>query len=182
MNFISKNWFFIFLTLLVINLTQLLISIDKLELIPSTFLTAITAALAYLAYIYNREKIRLDLFEKRWDIYTRVIDYCSVVSTYASLRYDFTNQESQDNIRRGIQAAHESFRGIGFHKSKALFGDDVNNLFSRLSKSYAFLVSFDRNAERAREYTEELSFTFNIAKDLPDIMKPYLYFGNYKNN
>lgn len=178
----AQEYFFLSAGVLAAVSTALLFYLGKPELVPQLWTSIIVAILSYWACTFTAEKLRLDLFERRFDIYKNTLEYCSTVFAYASLE---RREENREHIDRAIEAAHESFRGIGYHKTKALFGDDIVALFNRLNTSYAYISTF--GSERARgqnfdsaEYWRHVNETIKISEELPALFKNYMYFGDHK--
>jgi hypothetical protein len=140
------------------------------------------AFLAYWATYFNSERLRLELFDKRFEIYERVVEFSSIVLKHGSLR---STKASEDDVERAIRAAHESFRGIGFHKARALFGPDIANLFKEVNDSFAYIMTFQdvppsQPSYVPDRYREHVLKIVSIAEGLPDHFRPYLYFGDYR--
>ncbi len=155
----------------------LLYYIDKWELIPQLWVSVAVAMLTYWACYSTSEKLRLDLFDKRFEVYSKTLEYCGVVLRHASLN---PNQNNHDEIEKAQAPAHESFRGIGYHKARALFGPDIQELFSKLNDSYAYISAFAHKKDET--YHKHLTQTMEIARKLPDHFKPYMYFGDIKQS
>lgn len=180
---IRANCFFSLLILIISISTLMLFCINKSENIPALWLSGFALGFSYNAYIYTKEKFRLDLLDKRWEIYENTLEFCSLVTQYGSLTPTGQNDEK---INQAIQAAHESFRGIGYHKTRALFGKDIYQLFEKLNESYAFLRSnikapsdpnkHDAWAEKTHQHD---IFIWETVNSLPEVFKPYIYFGDY---
>jgi len=155
----------------------------KPELIPQAWLSLLVLLISYWAYHVSANKLRLDLFDKRFQIYERTLIYCSTVLSYANLEI---NDENRDHIADAISAAHESFRGIGLHKAKALFGPDIVKMFDELNESYAYIQTYGRQEMRngndfdADTYYRHVVRTVEMADKLPEAMKAYIYFGDVK--
>lgn len=151
------------------------------ELVPQLWVSVLTLALSYLAAAYTVEKFRLDLLDRRFEIYRKTLEFCSIILQEGDLAVNDRNREA---IQQAIAAAHESFRGIGFHKSKALFGDDINDVFKELSDCYSHIQAFGGNRQgdqRAiEEFWRKVTYVVDMSSKLPDLFKPYLYFGDYK--
>ncbi len=176
-------FFFFILSLLVIS-TAWFVQINKSELIPGFCVSVIALGLTYWACIYSKEKFRLDLLDKRFEIYTKTLEFCSRVAAGGTLQVRLNNQK---NIERAIKAAHESFRGIGYHKTRALFGNEIWDLFDKLNDSYAALIAYgdgSSNDEEGQKFakltSDALLDIISISNDLPNHFKSYVYFGNYK--
>ena len=159
------------------------------EQIPTFTFTAITAGFAYQAYRYTKEKFRLDLFEKRWEMYENVMSFHAIFNRNKGLAIKSNNQEEIENV---IRVAYGSFRGIGWHKTQLLFGDDIHMFFEGIERIYSKYISMDGDHEAAIVLFGTTEEKFSRIKDmnvieeglnnLPKIFAPYLYFGDYKSN
>jgi hypothetical protein len=176
----SKGFFAAALAVAIVS-TALLFWLGKPELVPQLWISVIVAILSYWACSFTAEKLRLDLFDRRFEIYSKTLAYCSAVMTHASLE---ANERNKDDIRRAIDAAHESFRGIGYHKTRALFGPDIVKLFDELNSSYAYIATWggreDRRGYDADKYWGYVNRTVEIATRLPEYFARYVYFGDHK--
>lgn len=170
---IKANWFFTLLILVITISTLVLFCINKPENIPALWLSGFALGFSYNAYVYTKEKFRLELFDKRWDIYQNTLEFCSRVTEQGSLR---RREGNDDQILKALLNAEGSFRGIGYHKTRALFGKDIWNLFDKLSKSFSYLRSGGISPEKEEE---TLNFVWETVNKLPEIFKPYVYFGDY---
>ena len=105
-----------------------------------------------------------------------------MVTKFGRIRRNSKDEKEKEEVIKGLIEAHSSFRGIGYHKTKALFSNDIHDYFDSINESYAWLISFD--GVRNKNYDQEMSHLLNIvdtSKKLPDLMRPYVYFGEYKN-
>ena len=164
--------------------TVLLIHYDKPELVPQFWVSVIVLYVSYWGLVFTHEKLRLDLFEKRFIIYDHVLDYCSILSELGTLE-ESPETERAAEIEKAIKAAHESFRGGGFHRAKALFGSDIERLFNEMNESFAIIVSEGHKRSRGQTYNAErywkhVKLTVDQARQLPDHFRSYVYFGDYK--
>jgi hypothetical protein len=155
------------------------------DTVPAIVLGGVTCIISYAAYRFSREKVRLDLFEKRWAIYEKTLDFCSLVEREGTLKRTTENAEI---IQKATEAAHASFRGIGWHQTRALFGPDIHRLFDELNREYTWLLSHSRPpaGEKARldwanREHDALIFIGKAARDLPEAFRPYMYFGDIKS-
>ena len=185
-SFIARTGFYFLLAVVLLCLSALLIDVKKYELLPATLFSAITALFSYWAYKFSEDKFRLDLFDKRWEVYEHTLEFCSLVTQQGTLKI---TQENRDQIVAAIKAAGNSFRGTGWHKTRALFGEEIHSLFEQLNQSYAWLsANSDRpsnpsgSVEWAQKMYDNSMFIWNTVQTLPDIFKPYIYFGDYKNS
>lgn len=186
----EKSTFQFCLLALITTSIAFLILDDKAENIPSVLFSGLAAFFAFHAYLFTKEKFRLDLLEKRWSVYEETLKFCSTVLTYGGLPSykDSPDKEAQNKaIIAALIAADASFRGIGYHKTRSMFGKDIEDLFSKLNESYSWIVSHQnvspaKAAEQAEEETKHLKFIWETVNTLPDLFKPYVYFGDYRNN
>ena len=182
----KRNWFYISLGLLVLTISGLLFYAGKPEIIATLWISAIALALSYNAYVFTKEKFRLDLLERRFEIYQDLLKFCSLFATHATLR---SNDSNKEDVSEAHKAAHRSFRGIGHHKSKILFGGDIHALMDKLNVSYSFLNAQAERPDDPNEHQtwlqktyEHTGFIVELIGKLPDIFKPYVYFGDYKGD
>lgn len=183
--FSEENLAIICLTIVILVSFVIFYSQDKWDALPPFFLTCVTSIFSFFAYKHSQEKFRLDLLERRFEIYKNALEFCSHIVKKGNLKYDEANKEE---FQKALIAAHESFLGIGLHKTKSLFGKDINDLFDEISDHYSWLISFDEtpdNVEERREWVKEkhyrLKNMWHIINTLPEHFRPYIYFGEYKN-
>lgn len=162
-------------TVVFIFFCPILWTIGKLEYVPTSLGALITAMFAFLAYRFSKEKFRLDLSQHRWAIYESLMAFCSLA------------MQSGLKSEQAIKAAEGSFRGMGYHRSLALFGEDIAELFKKLNESYSWLNSFSTGPagnlshnEWAEKTLAHESFIWETVNKLPEHFKEYLYFGDYK--
>ena len=146
----------------------------------------ITACFAYLAYCFSWQRFRLDLLDKRWEVYENILMFCSCVLAYGGLPKDVEHDTGEDvrkteNIRKALSSASESFRGPGLHKAKSLFGEDVYDTLDKLSAAFAWFVSDPTSAGWEERKHEQLRILQDLSNRLPEIFKPYIYFGDYRH-
>ena len=174
--------FYVALAVIALISSKIIIVDGKSELLPTLWISVIAAGLSFNSYVYAKEKFRLDLLDKRWVIYEKTLEFCSVVIRHATL---VPNERNQDSIFQGMQAAEACFRGIGYHKTLALFDADINDVFKKLNESYAWLSSghtFQSDPNFAANKNRHVMFVWDTANKLPDLFKPYVYFGDYKRH
>ena len=162
--------------------TALMIGVAKYDLLPQLWVSLVVAFLAYWAAYFTSERLRLDLFDKRFEIYEKAIEFSSVVMKHGSLR---STAASSDDVGRAIREAYESFRGIGYHKARALFGVDIADLFKEINDSFTYVIAFQDAAVSEVSYApdryhERVLNIVSIAERLPDDLRPCLYFGDYR--
>jgi hypothetical protein len=178
----EKNFVPVIVCIFVVSFL-ILIGTSKLELLPSVILGCITAIFAFCAYKYTKEKFRLELFEKRWEVYKNISIFCSIVKKYNRLRHDLhTNKNTTEDLRKAYDAIGKSCKGEGYHSRSLLFSDDVQDTFKKLDIIYAFLYNFYEHNLHEEGERGHLSNLIKIYEDLPNLFKPYLYFGDYRND
>jgi hypothetical protein len=166
------------ITLFGLIMTCLLIYADKLEQIPTLWIALLAMLFSYSAYLFSKDRFRLDLLDRRFELYEKTLEFCSIVFSHGSLK---PTDQNNEQIERAIKAAHESFRGIGCHKARALFGDDIYELFQSLNKSFSHIMTYQHIENRDQmAYWGHVTHIADMTSKLPDHFKPYVYFGDYK--
>ena len=151
--------------------------------ISTIFISCVALFFSYCAYRFSRERFRLELLDKRWEVYEQVLKFCSVVMTHGGLPghgNEDKNEWRNESVLSGLKAAHESFRGIGYHKARSLFGEDIHDEFDRLNKTFAWLVSKPRPNDWVEIEHKHIKYVIETATNLPKLFKPYVYFGDFK--
>ncbi len=182
----EKNFVPVIVCIFVVSFV-ILIGTSKLELLPSVILGCITAIFAFCAYKYTKEKFRLELFEKRWEVCQHINVFCSIVIKYGDLPKlgkpeDKDYEERKQDIIEYQNAAAKSFKGEGYHLRSLLFSKDTEDTFKKLNEAYGFLSNpylHSNDPYTAEDHILKLS---RIYEDLPELFKPYLYFGDYRND
>lgn len=165
------------------NALSIFILVEKnSDQIPTLLISSIALGFSYYAYLFSKEKFRLDLLARRWEIYEQVLKFCSVVAIHGGLPKHGTDEAINQSVVSGLQAAHESFRGIGIHKTKSLFGPEIHEKFEKLNQMYAWFVARPRSGNWAEKEHKHLSEIFNTIEELPKLFKPYVYFGDYRSD
>ncbi|HEF4768679.1 hypothetical protein [Burkholderia multivorans] len=85
-------------------------STSLITALPTILISAYVAWIAYQQHRTNREKLRLDLYDRRFGVYTASIDFYHVLSSY-----DEANEQHQEAHRAFVKAMRES---------RFLFGQD----------------------------------------------------------
>lgn len=174
-DWIILSWKPVLVCLLLIGIVVFVL-IGKTENIPS-FISGIgTLAVAAWGLYYTREKVRLDLFEKRWEIYENTVKFCSHVQTHAAIRQE--TKMSPEEAKEFREILQGSFRGLGYHKYRHLFGKDVSSIMDSLNDCYSILVAYRNKGYVTEEEDEAVRTVYRIAEKLPDLFAPYLYFGD----
>jgi hypothetical protein len=177
----EKNFVPVIVCIFVVSFL-ILIGTSKLELLPSVILGCITAIFAFCAYKYTKEKFRLELFEKRWEVYRNIAKFCSNAAIYGDLSPKPDNEDKEKIRKEAYDAMGKSFKGEGYHLRSLLFSNDVEDTFEELNQAYAFLSSHYLPSNQPFEWSDHLLKLSKIYEDLPNLFKPYLYFGDYRND
>ena len=74
----SNNIFLIYGFVVFIG-TIFLSIIDKIENLPIFFVSVVALGFTHLSYYNSREKFRLDLFDKRYEIYRNSVEFCKYI-------------------------------------------------------------------------------------------------------
>jgi hypothetical protein len=99
---------FLAFTFLVTVATVLLFWFGKPELVPQLWVSAVVALLSYLACVFSAEKLRLDLFDRRLEIYRKTLEYCSTVLAYASLVFCGGHLNLSANMIQRADGTHDT--------------------------------------------------------------------------
>ncbi|MBL1147369.1 MAG: hypothetical protein HND56_02885 [Pseudomonadota bacterium] len=153
------------------------------DIIDSNIVFGIVAVVfSFLAYRHTKERFRLDLLDKRWEVYEKVLEFCSRVTQYGGLpKHCDDDEERNKSILAALMASESSFRGIGYHKARSLFGTDIHGKLDKLDKAYSFFITYQDNShDKHDQQRAHLSFVWETVNDLPEIFKPYIYFGDFK--
>ncbi|MDE0724573.1 MAG: hypothetical protein OSB62_07735 [Alphaproteobacteria bacterium] len=142
--------------------------------------------ISYHAHRISKAKINHELFEKRWEIYTNMGTFCSVVSQEGGLpRISELMPDTEENKRklrakkRFFESAEKAFVGVGYHRVRILFGNDIVEYAEELSSAYAWFSSYEPEDEGyAKGRMSHAKKLAEINKNLPEIFKDYLYFGD----
>ncbi|WP_175947658.1 hypothetical protein [Burkholderia pyrrocinia] len=107
--------------------------------IPTILISAYVAWVAYQQYRTNREKLRLDLYDRRFGVYTASIDFYHVLSSY-----DEANQQHQEAHRDFVKAMRES---------RFLFGQDseIVSILEEMHTRAARIMGYKTHGKELRE-------------------------------
>ena len=162
--------------------------IDKIENLPTFFVSVVALGFTHLSYYNSREKFRLDLFDKRYEIYRNSVEFCKYIIRYGGL----PDAEKQKDARRDFESiVNQSFQRDGDHLATFLFGDDIADLYNKFNKIYAFFSTYSINVIREISDPEErnriqllkfehLKYLNDIVTKMPDIFSKYMNFSKFK--
>lgn len=172
------------LALLLVGGAALFYALNKTEYFPTFCISMITLSFSYYAYLFSKEKFRLDLLDKRWEAYEQIVDFCKKVSAYGGFPKETQNKFQEQEVYEAFISAIYLFNGMGAHKVKSLFGEDVQKEFQKLRDHYVYFVTRreadQKNAWLDKEGVTRLEDVLTISQNLPSTLKSYMYFGDYK--
>lgn len=184
--FRERNWAIIIGTLSLGGGFWIFYCLNKFENVPTFFLAWIASIFAYLSFNNVREKIRLELFEKRFSSYQGCLHVCSLILKNGNIPDAKKFLEEREAFEK---SANESFRGYGYHFSYFLFGNDIKDLYNEVNRIYSHLSAYSDKAiselhgERRLEAIEKrhkyLERTWEITQQMPASFSKYLDMGDY---
>ncbi len=148
--------------------------------IITLILGSITSFFAFLAYLNTRHKFRLELLDKRWGVYRATTEFCGLVFRYGRIPRYGDDGVDEAELDRLHNAAHNSFRGEGFHLTKILFGKDIQEKFDELNLAYAWLVSFPPSSDNAEKHQQQMEIVIQLTNEMPSLFAPYMNFGQFR--
>ncbi len=153
------------------------VSVDLNNFI-ATILSIFTVIISFGAYKHTQEQFRLNLLDKRYEIYGNLYDFFKFVNSN-------TNIYEKDMTPEAYYTMHDlvckSFLGEGYHKSLALFGKDVEEFLGKVRMTYIYLRDNSPSGQNLREYTTNYVALREMQVELADIFRAYVYFGDHKN-
>ncbi|MDR0241198.1 MAG: hypothetical protein LBJ65_06305 [Burkholderia sp.] len=114
-------------------------STSLITALPTILISAYVAWIAYQQHRTNREKLRLDLYDRRFGVYTASIDFYHVLSSY-----DEANEQHQEAHRAFVKAMRES---------RFLFGQDseIVSILEEMHTRAARIMGYKTYKKRLRE-------------------------------
>jgi len=153
-------------------------------IVVTIVISILTLFISWLVYQHSRNTFSLQLLESRYKVYKEILNFCSNFSKYLEF-----NKENYEAIR---SAAIKSFKGEGYYFTASLFGEDIQSTLEKLNEIYTFfhtdmeIQTFGENnsfkQENILKWHEYTRFIVNLYENLPEIFKPYIYFGDYRIN
>jgi hypothetical protein len=148
-------------------------------------ISVVSACVAFAAWRTSREKLRLDLYNRRFDIYSRALDLLHILETWqpSEQEKNSTSLQQSPDLEKAQRAFTKASREAQF-----LFDDasGVHKLLEQMHADVIAVIGFKRDigpkmrgAELAVEnqkFTERLSRIYGAAPLLEKGMKKYLDF------
>jgi hypothetical protein len=135
----------------------------------------VVVLISFLQWRTNREKLRLDLYQKRFEIYSRLLDFSEALSKWRSL-----SEIDRQNFKNSFIKA--------LNESSFLFPDKsgVHALLQKFGEDTQYIVNFDSsvfedatNEERKSQYkafNDCIRKSDGIIKELKENLRPFLSF------
>jgi len=149
------------------------------DVFPTFCIAYIAIFFSYHGYVFSKEKFRADLLEKRLQFNDDLICFLSICFN------DAKDQNKKNDL------ANKCIQGLGIHKAKSLFGEEVIDFLNRLHNCYVIIqtyktpesrlsISYNENKDELQKYKTAVAILSNAPNLLPSLFAPYIYFGNYK--
>lgn len=131
--------------------------------------TGITACFSYEGYRYNKEKFRLELFEKRWEVYEAAYAY---LNAWINLPFD---ADPHGKMLMDIETLYNkaSLALMVFGKEVSPTIDLIFDLHQKAEDGFSYTVDEEKQADNIRAK--------NHLSQMLKMFSPYLYFGDYKS-
>lgn len=168
-----ETHFHLLLAAITIVGTLLCFWVSRLEILPTFYVSIVSLVIVYRSGLDSRNKLRLELYQARYKIYEGLIKYASATLVTATSNED------------AVKAAHESFRGLPYHTTQFLFGEDIKQYFDEINSAFSYMVShkeaphdINQHQKWVKETYENLNKISNIVNEAPKLFYKYLYFGD----
>jgi hypothetical protein len=122
----------------------------------------------------SEDKLRIELFDRRFDIYLQLSKYINHISTHGNMDY-----EAHDQLIAGLTSA------------KFLFGKDMNEYFEKLriegiklksiSEVFQHLSPGEQRSKLVNERSEIFRMFMEQYEEAPRRFEPYIGFGKLKS-
>jgi hypothetical protein len=145
------------------------ICFELIKSLPTALIALIVAIISYHQWRVSKAKLKLDLFDRRYEIFMK---------TWKILSGVVSNGTRTENL--GLGTPFNNF----LPEAKFLFGKDVSNYLDEVSNKWAKLhgiEGMDRASEYAAEKTVLLTYFHDQAeKGVKEVFGPYLNFDEWK--
>jgi|HubBroStandDraft_1064217.scaffolds.fasta_scaffold22041_3 hypothetical protein len=156
-----------------------------MHITAAVVISVVSACLAFAAWRTSREKLRLDLYNRRFDIYSRTLDLLHALENWhpSELEKNSTSLQQSPELEQAQRAFVKASREAQF-----LFDDasGIPKLLEQMHADVIAMIGFKRDivpklrgeafiAEN-QKFTERLSRVYAVAPLLEKGMKKYLDF------
>lgn len=142
--------------------------------IATTFVAGYVARISRQQWLTNREKLRLDLYDRRFKIYVRVLDFYNAVILW-------DGSEAQQALKAPFTQAFRESRFL-FPRSSGIF-----SFLKEFSERAFFIVNFDQLKEiksvdpqefarQGQRRTENVNWILESMVRFEDKLEPFLNF------
>lgn len=142
---------------------------------PTTIIAFISASISYFQYKTNKDKLLLDLYNKRFEVYSQLIDLY--------LAY-YKNTDDSEGVA-SFKTSRNTF--VKYHRESQFLFDEESGVYSKITtllEELNFLAAFleDPNLSCEGAIGQRKSNSHKkldtLMHEIETAMKPYLYFGN----
>ena len=142
-----------------------------------------TSMFSLFAYKYTREKLRLDLFDKRLEAISSISAFISTAVNHINVSLGVRGTSFKTNDFYNTSAS--AFGGVNLHKLFLLFGHDLHDVFHFLwsvrgSLVLEGLIDGNCRAENRDKWERHRTKLYEIHNNLYKTFASYVYFGDYK--
>ena len=138
---------------------------NKSEILPVFFVSLISAGVVYGTAQDSKNKLRLELFEKRYEIYEELMKI---------LLYVQFNHKNDVEMKEVM--VRDFCYNLKYHKISLMFGAEIEEQLRNLFSELRNIISRQKEGEGAEVC---LCMEDMINKTIT-LFKPYLYFGDIK--
>jgi len=156
-----------------------------MHITAAVVISVVSACVAFAAWRTSREKLRLDLYNRRFDIYSRTLDLLHVLETWqpSELEKNSASLQQSPDLEKAQRAFVKASREAQF-----LFDDasGIYKLLEQLHTDVITMIGFKRDSgpklrgaaliAENQQFTERLSRVHAVAPLLEKGMKKYLDF------
>jgi hypothetical protein len=151
------------------------------DFLPTYIISCVALVFSHQALRFSFEKFRLDLFERRLDVYESIVKLCSLVVDGR------LEDDDPEKLKLVEKEASGCIYGLGFHRSRLLFGKDIRLKINELHATYVTLqmqirmrkTSSDLHNPKAE--WDAFNFFLHTNDQLPTLFRSYIYFGDYRH-
>ena len=152
--------------------------IDWIRLLSTLAFGLTTATLAFMAYKYNLERMRLELSERRWEMLELITQLYGVHLGFCVAKQKKTPVHIKSQLYSDSAAALKGLRQIE-GKVNMLYGNEVYKLYEEY-KDFCSNESEKYETQKPELDDALLVKERQIIGRIKEALEPYLYFGGYK--
>ena len=141
----------------------------------NTFVALLAFVVSIGVFLVNREKVRLELFERRFSIYTGVLEYALI---FARSKYtNIEKNELEEKLLNCVKAFRQS--KYLFNKNDRIYDciHEIIKIISSIKKQFDERTTALTNPDT---YINPLKTLDPKIEELEELLTPYLYFDSFK--